>query len=120
MVQRIGKVNYEIETLRGRKDKNIFHMNMLKRWKLPEENFVNVISDEQEEIFYPTEEQQSLKDAEYRDNLTVQQQKQMEDLLHQYSSIAGARHERYYKVKHRIITTDQQLIRQQPYHSHQL
>ena len=31
VLQRIGKVNYDIETPGGQKDKKIFHMNMLKQ-----------------------------------------------------------------------------------------
>ena len=31
VLRRIGKVNYDIETLGGQKDKKIFHVNMLKQ-----------------------------------------------------------------------------------------
>ena len=68
------------------------------------------------EILYLTKEQQSLKDAEYGENLTEQQHKQSEGLLHQHSLITGVRHGSTTKVKHKIITTNQRLIRQQPYH----
>ena len=110
------KVNCEIETPGGQKDKKIFHVSMLKWWKPPEKNFVNVISDEQEDIPYPTEEQQRPKDAEYEENLIEEQQTQMEDVLHQYSSITGARHGSTTKVKNQIITNNQQPIREGPYH----
>ena len=115
MLWRIGKMNYDIETPGGRKDKKTFHVNMLKQWKPPEENFVNIISDEKEEIPYSTEEQQSLKEYGEK-NLIERQQKQMEDLLHQYSLITGNRHGSTTNVKHQIITTNQQPIRQCPYH----
>ena len=90
---------------------------MLKQWKPPEEIFVNIISDNREKIPYSSEEEQSLKDDEYGEkNLIEQQQKQMEDLLHQYFLITGTRHGSTTNVKHQIITTNQQPIRQCPYH----
>ena len=50
VLRKVGRVNYEIEVPGGRKEKKLFHVNMLKLWTNPEENFVNYIPDEQDEL----------------------------------------------------------------------
>ena len=49
-LRKVGRVNYEIEIPVGRKEKKVFHLNMLKPWTNPEDNFVNCIPDEQDEL----------------------------------------------------------------------
>ena len=50
VLRKVRRVNYEIAVPGGRKEKKLFHVNMLKPWTNPEENFVNYIPDEQDEL----------------------------------------------------------------------
>ena len=44
VLRKVGRVNYEVEVPGGRKEKKLFHVNMLKPWTNPEENFVESYS----------------------------------------------------------------------------
>ena len=54
-------MNYEVEIPKGRKKSKIFHINMLKRWKESEEEcYLNVVSDEDEELLCVSREKQDV------------------------------------------------------------
>lgn len=46
---------------------------MLKRWKEPQETFLNLIAEEQEETPCYNNQQQSIQDAEFGKRLTSEQ-----------------------------------------------
>ena len=51
--RKIGKVNYEIKVPEAKHGKKILLVNLIKNWNEPEESFVNIVNDEQDEILYP-------------------------------------------------------------------
>ena len=54
-------MNYEVEIPKGRKKSKIFHINMLKPWKESEEEcYLNVVSDEDEELLRVSREKQEV------------------------------------------------------------
>ena len=68
-LRKVGRVNYEIEIPGGRKEK-VFHLNMLKPWTNPQENFVNCIPDEQDEPpCFMRDEQQGKNDLKLGESL---------------------------------------------------
>ena len=115
ITKKVGKVNYKIELTDGQIRRKIFHINMLKPWKEAAESFLNVIEDEQEEILYPTQEQQELHEVQYGTHLMMEQRNQLQKMLKEFPEIITKEPGKTMKVKHRILTNNQQPIRQWPY-----
>ena len=58
---------------------------MLKPWKEAAETFLNVIEDDQEEIPYPTQEQQELHEIQYGTEFIMEQRDQLQKMLKEFS-----------------------------------
>ena len=115
VLRQVGKVNYELKMEGARNGKKIFHINMLKLWKEPEENFINIIDDEQEEIPYYIKQQQKLQEAEFGSQLTLEQRVQIEKLIQEFPEITKINPGKTNQIKHKILTEHQQAVRQRPY-----
>ena len=98
----IVKVNYKIEITNGWIRRKTIHINMLKSWKETAESFL-------------TQEQQQLHEAQYGTDLTTEQRNYLQMMLQEFLELITMKPRKMTKVKHRILTNDQQSICQQPY-----
>ena len=115
VIWKVGKVNYELEMMDGRKGRKLFHVNMVKKWNKLEEIFVNQISDEEEEVPCYQKEQRNIQDAVYGEQLTKKQKEKVEQLIKKFPQVIQARNSVTTQVRHQINTTNQQPIRQRSY-----
>ena len=91
-----------------------FHINMFKKWYKKEESFVNVLTDEQDELSYAHLVQQDVEQAQFGKNLTSEQEQirqplkeQIRQLLKEYFDIIGKCQGIVTGVKHWTPTMDQ-------------
>ena len=75
VLRQVGKVTYELEMEGARNGKKIIHINMLKKWKEGPEKFLNLITDEHEEIPCYEDKLQDIQDAEFGNQLTKKQKR---------------------------------------------
>ena len=120
VLRKVGKVTYELEMEGARNRKKIFHINMLKKWKEGPENFLNLITDEHEEIPCYEDKLQDIQDAEFGNQLTKKQKRQMEELLSTFPAITQKEPGRTTEIRYNIHTENQRAINKNPirYHLH--
>ena len=116
VLRKVGRVNYEIEVPGGRKEKKLFHVNMLKPWTNPEENFVNYIPDEQDELpCFVRDVQQGKSDLKLGESLSEVKKKQMTKLVGEFPMLTRLQPGKTHVIEHRIITDAQGPVRQRAY-----
>lgn len=132
VLNKVGKNDYSVD-IKGKP--RTFHINMLKQYISREENtekedaeisssvleFVTcgVIEDDLEEeqlvdLLIPQSEE-TYKDVKYSEELTDEQRKQVQDLVHDYQDIFTDRPGTTDLEEHRIELTTEEPIRQKPY-----
>ena len=115
VLRKIGRVNYEVEIPKGRKKSKTFHINMLKPWKeSAEECYLNVVSDEDEELLCVSREKQDVDDATYGIQLSPKQMSEMKELIQKYHDIVGNELKKTRVAEHKIPTSSRP-IRWRPY-----
>ena len=88
VLRRVGKVNYEVYMPDKRKRRAILHINMLKKWHQPEAMcFWTVGVDPDEENDVPTWREESGRSPSVGTQLTVQQKRQLLELLSDFKSV---------------------------------
>ena len=88
---------------------------MLKPWKeSDEECYLNVVSDEDEELLCVNREKQDVDDATYGIQLSPKQTSEMKELIQKYHDIVGKELKKTRVVEHKIPTSSRP-IRQRPY-----
>ena len=89
---------------------------MLKPWKETEEEcYLNVVSDEDEELLCVSREKQDVDDATYGIQLSPKQTSEMKELIQKYHDIVGKELKKTRVAEHKIPTSSRP-IRQRPYH----
>lgn len=115
LIRKLDKVNYDSG---GMKEKNIFHVNLLKRWYLEEKTmFCEEIEEEENDILeLEWMKQQRIDDATYRDQLKEEQKLQLQTLIQKQLSLIKSNPRHTTLTKHKIITQENEKpIRQRPY-----
>ena len=116
VLRKVGRVNYEIEVPGGRKEKKLFHVNMLKPWTNPEENFVNYIPDEQDELpCFVRDVQQGKSDLKLGESLSEVEKKQMTKLIGEFPMLTRLQPGKTRVIEHRINTDAQGPVHQRAY-----
>ena len=80
--RKIEKVNYKIQVSDSRKEKRIFHINMLKPWKEQEEILYcdQVDAKEKDDLEYVGQKARTVQDVEYDQHLNMEQLQQVQKL----------------------------------------
>ena len=110
-------MNYAIK-LPERNTTKVFHVNLLKKWYTHTEEgtaYVNIIQDDQEKLPCPQTRAQSLEEATYGAYLTPEQRQTIMRMLARRPKLIDHCPGWTTLAHHRIETTDQPPIRQQPY-----
>ena len=117
VLRRVGEVNYEVYMPDKRKRRAILHINMLKKWHQPEAMcFWTVGVDPDEEDDMPTwRGEESGRSPSVGTQLTVQQKRQLLELLSDFKSVMSGRCGRTSICQHHIRTTGGLPVRQRPY-----
>lgn len=109
VVQRLGKVNYEIEMVDKQKKKRIVHINMLWKWHVPLDSACLVF-----EVMEDSEESENFVDLDgscscgkeekplVGEVLDEQQQVELEELLHESKDVLRSELGRTTWTEHRI------------------
>ena len=115
----LGKVNYEVVLPERRQPNVVFHVNMLKRWheSQPANDQTTYLMEETDQ----TDDIPSWRDAgdqrapRFGERLTGSQQETLQQLLRQFDAIMSNVPGRTSLIEHRIPTSTDKAIRQQPY-----
>lgn len=105
--KQVSEVDYEVETPGRRKEKKVYHVNLLRKWQKPkteevfttlsdmqQENSVRICEDEDlEEFLFHTDKQPDGQEEitfDVNPMLFAQQRSKLEDLLHEFSDLFRA------------------------------
>ena len=116
ILRRVGKVNYEVLMPNKRKRKNVFHVNMLKKWYPPvATSFGSVEQMDMEEEFMPTWKCEGSDAPIVSDQLSKQQLRQLYDLLAKFKMVMSGKCGRTSVCQLHIHIRGDTPVRQQPY-----
>ena len=130
VLRKLNEVDYEVETPGRRKDKRIYHINLLKQWHEPnvallalpgEEDDQNIEiptteADGVEEGLYPLQDGvPDVKMSEIAPGLTEEQHKDLEELVAVFPTVFHGKPGRTTLTQHQINVGDAAPIRQKPY-----
>ena len=117
VLRRVGEVNYKVYMPDKRKRRAVLHINMLKKWNQPEAMCLWTVGvDPDEENDVPTwRGEESGRSPSVGTQLTVQQKRQLLELLSDFKSVMSGRCGRTCISQHHIRTTGGLPVRQWPY-----
>ena len=116
ILRRVGKVNYEVLMPNKRKRKNVFHVNMLKKWYPPvATSFWSIEQMDMEEEFMPTWKCEDSDAPIVSDQLSKQQLRQLYDLLAKFKMVMSGKCGRTSVCQHHIHIRGDTPVSQQPY-----
>ena len=116
VLRRVGKVDYEIYMPDKRKRKKIFHINMLKKWYVPEATcFLTAEEIESEDDFMPMWQGESGTTPLISTQLTMNQKVRLTELFTDFETVMSGKCGRTSACQHHIYTKGGFPIRQQPY-----
>ena len=117
IVTRMGKLNYLLDMHDRRKRQRVFHVNMLKGYQVRavvEEVEDNHYADELEEDI-PVWNEESKGVANFGEELTREQMKELQALLNNFSSVFSDKPGRTNMAEHSIVTDQTLPVRRPPY-----
>ncbi|XP_041421806.1 uncharacterized protein LOC121394536 [Xenopus laevis] len=120
ILRQVGPVDYEIQ-IPGRRNKKIYHVNLLRKWKERKENTSLMVlqecSPDMAEEAYQRLDRESSEACKINISsvLTLDQQTELGKLLDKYNCIFVTTPGRTNLIEHVIDTGDAKPIRQQPY-----
>ena len=118
ITSRIGTVNYEVDMNDKRKRKRIFHINMLKRWRVPSNSIFfaqdQADSDQNEVLVWNDSEGVFDDQPLIGDQLTTEQQQELKLLLGKYSDVLQNLPGKTEVTKHHILTGNATPVRLPP------
>ena len=117
VLQQVGPVDYSIATPDRRKKKTLFHINMLREWKEPEQVGYFAVDplDTEEELEALTWDGGEDGQPVFGEQLTSVQREELNQVLKQYQDIMTKIPGHTNLTQHRIETTDHAPIRLPPY-----
>jgi len=115
VVRKIGTVDYEVDVGKSRKQLRVYHINMLKKWRVRAETCMFVHTGEDEIIECVLEESENWRAVEISSELSVKQKQQMGQLLRKYSTVFSDKPSITNAAKFSIETGDAKPIAQRPY-----
>jgi hypothetical protein len=124
VTRQVTPVDYEVETPGRRKEKKIYHINLLKKWHFPpNRSALLVVLQDTDKPEQETEEV-DLEDALLpptglpkimATGLTPSQQEDLKQLLNEFPDVTGEKLGRTAVIQHEIRVVDSEPIHQQPY-----
>ncbi|XP_074632480.1 uncharacterized protein LOC141890840 [Acropora palmata] len=129
VTRRVSEVDYEVQTSGRRREKKVYHVNLLKKWQKPQtvEVFTALYHGQQEEIceegnfeefLLHTEESPDDEVAikvDINPALNTQQRSALGELLHEFRDLFGNKLGRTQAFEHSVEIGDATPIRQAPY-----
>ena len=124
ITRQVTPVDYEVETPGRRKEKKIYHVNLLKKWHFPSNHNSMLVlvqessQDEQEPEGNLEEHLLPLTDQPKEvatNRLAPSQQEDLRQLLSEFPDVAGEGLGRTAAIQHEVRVMDSEPIRQQPY-----
>ena len=129
VTRRVSEVDYEVQTPGRRREKKVYHVNLLKKWQKPQTVEVLTALDhgQQEEICEEENFEEFLLHTEESPDdevaikvdinpaLNTQQRSALGDLLHEFRDLFGNKLGRTQAFEHSIEIGDATPIRQAPY-----
>jgi len=118
ILRRVGKVDYELLMPDKRKRKNVFNINMLKKWfSLVASCFgANEDTEAEEKEFVPTWQDQDSSAPTIGNQLSKERREQLSGLLSQFKTVMTSKCGRTTVCQHHIQVKGGVPVHQQPYH----
>ena len=124
ITRQVTPVDYEVETPGRRKEKKIYHVNLLKKWHFPPNHSALLVVLQDTDKPKQETEEVDLEDALLppmglpkimTKGLTPSQQEDLKQLLNEFPDVAGEKLGRTAVIQHEIRVVDSEPIHQQPY-----
>ena len=119
VVRKCGKVNYEVKMNDRRKQRRVFHVNMLKEWHTPVESACVVIdSVEEDKEIVDWKEVQAVSEQEgptIGEGLSDEQSGELREMLKEFADVMQDEPGRTNLIEHRIEVNGARPVRQAPY-----
>ena len=109
----MGNLNYLLDMHDRRKCQHVFHVNMLKGYQVQAAVEENCYAEDVEDI--PVRNEDSEKKATFGEELTSIQMKELQVLLHDFSSVFSNEPGCTNLMEHRIVTDQSPPLRRPPY-----
>lgn len=114
VLKRIGKVNYLIETPERRKKKNLYHVNLLKKWETPVADCC-MAEELDEEDFPDWRDCGNTGQPRFGEELTTQERSEIQSVLKEFSDVLQGKPGLTELAEHSIVTGSEGPIRLAPY-----
>ncbi|XP_065901363.1 uncharacterized protein [Dysidea avara] len=115
ILRRVGKVNYEVLMPNKRKRKNVFQVNMLKKWYPPVATSFWLVEQMDMKEYMPTWKCEGSDAPIVSDQLSKQQLRQLYDLLAKFKMVMSSKCGWTSVCQHHIHIRGDTPVRQQPY-----
>ena len=123
ITRKVTPVDYEVERPGRRQEKKVYHVNLLKKWHSSSKAFIAMAAEVEENdleeldtvYLLETSSTQQKLTPEALSHLATSQAAQIEQLLQEFSDVAGARLGRTTVTEHTVEVGDTPPIRQHPY-----
>jgi hypothetical protein len=115
ITRKIGKVDYEVNVGKSRKQLRVYHVNMLKKWRARVEECMFVHTEADEMVECVVEETEGWEYVEVSSELPVEHQQRLNNLLRKYGAVFSDKPSITNAAIFSIETGDAKPIAQRPY-----
>ena len=119
VLRRVGGVNYQVDMYDKRKQRRIFHVNMLRKWHTPTALSLwadEAMETEADEIPLWKEAQEMQEGPSLSDHLTSHQRDELQSLLKEFRHVLQNSPGMTFLTEHSITTGSANAMRQPQYH----